>query len=55
MSPVILHRGADSDASGGPRTNVVALLILIGSIAAGLFGSFVARNPLPVILFACSA
>jgi len=52
MSPVIVHQGPDSAAGRGPRTNVVALLILTGSIAAGLFGSFVARSPLPIILFA---
>ena len=32
----------------GPRTNVVAILLLLASIAIGLAGSVVTRNPLPV-------
>jgi len=32
----------------GPRTNVVAILLLLASIAVGLAGSVVTRNPLPV-------
>jgi len=53
MSPVIVRHGLDADAGArGPRTNVVALLILIGSIAAGLLGSFAVGNPLPIIALA---
>ncbi len=32
----------------GPRTNVVAILLLLASIAIGLAGSVVTRNPLPI-------
>jgi len=32
----------------GPRTNVVAILLLLASIAVGLAGSVVTRNPLPL-------
>ncbi len=32
----------------GPRTNVVAILLLLASMAIGLAGSVVTRNPLPV-------
>jgi regulator of protease activity HflC (stomatin/prohibitin superfamily) len=32
----------------GPRTNVVAILLLLASIAIGLAGSVVTRNPLPL-------
>jgi regulator of protease activity HflC (stomatin/prohibitin superfamily) len=53
MSPVIIRHGSDSDVvRRGPRTNVVALLILLGSLAAGLWATIVVKNPLPMILFA---
>jgi len=32
----------------GPRTNVVAILLLLASVAVGLAGSVVTRNPLPL-------
>ena len=32
----------------GPRTNVVAILLLLASIAIGLAGSVVTRNPFPI-------
>jgi len=50
MIPVIVRRGSESDAGArGPRTNVVALLILFGSIAAGLWASVITRNPVPIV------
>jgi len=52
MSPVIVRHGADYEVVRGPRTNVVSLLILLGSIAAGLVGSLAVRNPVPIIVFA---
>src|SRR5438105_5744271 len=50
MVPVVLGRQAE-DSSGGPRFNVVAVMILIGAIAAGILATFAARNPLPLIGF----
>jgi len=48
--PLLVHRGSESDAGArGPRTNVVALLILFGSIAAGLWASVITRNPVPIV------
>jgi regulator of protease activity HflC (stomatin/prohibitin superfamily) len=54
MVPVhlLVRHGSESDAGGRPRTNVVALLILFGSIAAGLWATVVANNPVPVIVMA---
>ena len=49
---LILRRGSESDAGRGPRTNVVALLILIGSIAAGFWATVVVKNPVPVVTMA---
>src|SRR5712691_8700451 len=52
MIPVhlLVRRGSESDAGArGPRTNVVALLILFGSIAAGLWGSVITNNPVPIV------
>jgi len=52
MMPVhlVLRRGSESDAGRhGPRTNVVALLILFGSIAAGFWATVIVKNPVPVI------
>src|SRR2546427_1872226 len=52
MIPVhlLVRRGSESDAGArGPRTNVVALLILFGSIAAGLWGSVITNSPVPIV------
>jgi len=52
MIPVhlLVRRGSESDAGArGPRTNVVALLILFGSIAAGLWASVITNNPVPIV------
>ena len=48
MSPLIT--GGRSDAVPVGRLNVIAALILIGSIALGLVGTVVAGNPIPVIV-----
>jgi hypothetical protein len=54
MIPVhlLVRRGSDPDAGAhGPRTNVVAVLILLGSIAAGAWASVIANNPVPIVAF----
>jgi hypothetical protein len=48
MSPLIT--GGRSDAVPVGRLNVIAVLILLGSIALGLVGTVVAGNPIPVIV-----
>ena len=49
--PVIVRRGSESDAGPrGLRTNVVALLILFGSIAAGLWATVITNNPVPIVV-----
>jgi regulator of protease activity HflC (stomatin/prohibitin superfamily) len=50
--PVVVRRGGGSEggAASGPRTNIVALLLLLGSVLAGAAGAFLTRNPLPAIL-----
>jgi regulator of protease activity HflC (stomatin/prohibitin superfamily) len=53
MASVILRRTDDSAAiNRGPRTNVVALLILCGSIAAGSWASAIVKSPVPLVLTA---
>ena len=51
MVPVhlLVRRGSESDAGRSPRTNVVALLILFGSIAAGLWATVITNNPVPIV------
>jgi regulator of protease activity HflC (stomatin/prohibitin superfamily) len=48
MSPLIT--GGRSDAVPVGRLNVIAALILLGSIALGLVGTVVAGNPIPAIV-----
>jgi len=52
MAPVIFRRNDDSAAINRPRTNVVALSILIGSLGAGSWMSAIVRNPVPVVVMA---
>ena len=52
MEPVILRRGSSSDGVAPPRLNVVAALILLVSIAAGIAMSAVSGNPVPVLVAA---
>ena len=53
MAPVIFRRTDDSAAiNRGPRTNVVALLILMGSLGAGSWMSALVRNPVPAVVMA---
>src|SRR5712691_1358578 len=50
MVPVIFRRGSEIDTSRAmPRTNVVALVILLGSIGAGLWATAITNNPAPVL------
>ena len=53
MSPVVVRRGGYPDVNvklSAPRTNVVAVLIFLGCLAAGLPLTLAARNPLPILL-----
>jgi regulator of protease activity HflC (stomatin/prohibitin superfamily) len=51
--PVIFRRGSESDGGRSmPRTNVVALVILLATIVPGLWATIVTENPLPIILSA---
>ena len=53
MAAVIFRRTDDSVAiNRGPRTNVVALLILMGSLGAGSWMSALVRNPVPAVVMA---
>ena len=51
MSPVRISRRSDeTTASSGAGTNVVAIAVLIGSIAIGALGAALVRNPVPAIV-----
>ena len=53
MVPVVLRRGDESMTSArGPRTNIVAVLMLLASIAAGVLLAVALNNPVPVIVMA---
>ena len=53
MVPVVLRRGDESMTSvRGPRTNIVAVLMLLASIAAGLLLAVALNNPVPFIVMA---
>src|SRR3954471_11072877 len=50
--PLIASRRSQFIPSDPPRANVVAILILIASIAAGALMTAAARNPIPIIVMA---
>ena len=53
MVPAIFRRGDDSiTAARGPRTNVVALVLLFGCLAAGLSLSILVNSPGPIVVMA---
>jgi regulator of protease activity HflC (stomatin/prohibitin superfamily) len=49
MVPVVF--GRRSEASGGsvPRVNVIAIVVLLGSVVLGVVGTIVAGNPIPLV------
>src|SRR5580700_3211193 len=49
MVPVVF--GRRSEASGGsvPRVNVIAIVVLLGSVVLGVVGTIAAGNPIPLI------
>src|SRR5437762_3858377 len=51
MSSVILRRGTETESNvGGPRTNVVALLILLAFGGAGVAATIATASPVPLIV-----
>jgi regulator of protease activity HflC (stomatin/prohibitin superfamily) len=53
MSPVMVRRGGMPDVNirvSPPRTNVVALLILLVCLAPGIWYAVSIRNPLPIVI-----
>ena len=50
MMPVIVRRGGDGSVRQMPRTNIVALVILFGSLGAGLWATVVTNNPAPILV-----
>ena len=53
MSPVVVRRGGDQDVNlklSPPRTNVVALLVLIGFAGVGAAFALNTRNPVPAVV-----
>jgi regulator of protease activity HflC (stomatin/prohibitin superfamily) len=52
MSPLIVRRGGDLTRALSARTNVVALVILIGFVAAGVALTAATDNPIPLIVLA---
>src|SRR5712692_11342551 len=52
MIPVIFRRGGDIGARPLPRTNVIALVILAGFVAAGAWATSFTNNPAPLVVLA---
>jgi regulator of protease activity HflC (stomatin/prohibitin superfamily) len=52
MIPVIVRRGGEGGVRPMPRTNIVALVILLGSLGAGLWATAVTNNPAPILVLA---
>jgi regulator of protease activity HflC (stomatin/prohibitin superfamily) len=53
MSPVVVHRGGNPDLNvslARPHTNIVALLILVGCVAAGVWLGAATGNPIPIVV-----
>ncbi len=51
MVPVVFSRRSESSGGGsGPRINVIAIAVLIASLALGGVGTAVAGNPLPFLV-----
>src|SRR5262245_56497900 len=48
MVSVDLSRRGESFTVTGPRINVVAIAVLLGSVTIGAFASLLVRNPLPL-------
>src|SRR5438445_5368858 len=49
MPVVTIGRRSEDPGKSTPRTNVVAITILLGSIAVGLLGLAATRSPIPVV------
>jgi regulator of protease activity HflC (stomatin/prohibitin superfamily) len=50
MIPVIVRRGGDGSVRPMPRTNIVAIVILFGSLGAGLWATVVMNHPAPILV-----
>jgi regulator of protease activity HflC (stomatin/prohibitin superfamily) len=48
MVSVDMNRRGEVISTSGPRTNVIAITVLLIAIAIGAIGSVIARNPLPL-------
>ena len=51
---LITSRRSTQYTADPPRANIVAILILLGSLAAGALLTAATRNPIPIIGFAIS-
>ena len=47
--PVLIGRHLEIPDGSVPRVNVVAIVVMLGSIALGYFGSMATRNPIPLV------
>ena len=50
MVPVVFDRRSETGAGGISRVNVVAITVLLGSIAAGIAGAMASGNPIPLAM-----
>jgi regulator of protease activity HflC (stomatin/prohibitin superfamily) len=50
MVPVVFDRRSETGAGGISRVNVVAITVLLGSIAVGIAGAMAFANPIPLVV-----
>src|SRR6202171_4528034 len=50
MVPIVFGRRSEASDSGVPRVNVVAIAVLLGSIAFGAVGARASGNPIPLVV-----
>ena len=49
MVPVVFGRRSETSGGSVPRVNVIAIVVLLGSVVLGVVGTIAAGNPIPLI------
>ena len=49
MVPVVFGRRSEATGGSVPRVNVIAIVVLLGSVVLGMVGTIAAGNPIPLV------
>jgi regulator of protease activity HflC (stomatin/prohibitin superfamily) len=49
MVPVVFGRRSEATGASVPRVNVIAIVVLLGSVVLGVVGTLAAGNPIPLV------